>query len=251
MAARKTNGKKKNEEKALTVASEYAVLEHTVEDLQNIIAANLGNSNLGPGDLDKIKVPAGGGTTWELITLDGEVETKEFDGVIAGWKEQRAYWEEKYSGGSSPPDCSSDNGIVGVGNPGGDCSECPYAQFESAKNDKGEPAPGQACKQVRVMAIVQKDDLVPVLLVAPPTSLQNMKKYFLRLASRATPYYGVLTRFTLVKDKNAGGIEYSKIEAKSIGRLDDDQMKKMTAYSKMISSSLERRSAAHTEDYEE
>lgn len=246
--AKRKNG---NDEKALTTVGGYAVMQHTVEALQNIISANLGNADLGPGDLDKVKVPAGGSTSWEFQSLDGEVTSKEFDGVIAAWKEQRAYWEEKYSGGSSPPDCSSDDCITGVGNPGGSCKECPWAQFESAVDDKGQPAAGQACKQLRIMAVVQKDDLVPVLIAAPPTSLQNLRKYFLRLASRATPFFGVVTRFTLVKDKSAKGIEYSKIEAKSIEKLGADELKKMAGYAQVIGSSLERRSARNAEDYDE
>lgn len=247
------NGTKKaegngNTETALTIPN-YAVMKHTVEDLNNIISSNLGSADLGPSDLDKIKVPAGGGTTWSVPTLDGDQDTKNFDGVIVAWKDQRAYWKDSYSGASNPPDCASDDGMDGVGEPGGTCKVCPFSQFESAVGDDGGKRAGQACKQVRLMAVIQQDDLVPLLLAAPPTSLGNLRKYFLRLSSRATPYYGVVTRFTLEKDKNVGGIEYSKICASAQGRLSDGELKKMEGYAQVIGKSLERRSAANEEDY--
>ena len=237
-----------NPETALTIPN-YAVMKHSVEDLQGIITSNLGGSDLSPSDLDRIKVPAGGGTTWSIPTLDGEQDTKNLDGVIVAWKNQRAYWKEKYSGGSSPPDCASDDCMTGTGDPGGSCKECPWSQFESATDDKGEKAAGQACKQVRLMAIIQQDDLVPLLLVAPPTSLGALRKYFLRLSSRATPYYGVVTRLSLEKDKSAKGIEYSKISASAQGRLTDEELQKMAGYAQVIGKSLERRSAHSGEDY--
>lgn len=239
----------KNEETALTIPN-YAVMKHSVEDLNAIIGANLGaDTELSSSDLDRIRVPAGGGTTWSVPTLDGEQDTKNFDGVIVAWKDQRAYWEESFSGGSSPPDCASDDCMVGTGKPGGSCKECPFSQFESATGDDGKPRPGQACKQVRLMAIIQQDDLVPLLLAAPPTSLGNLRKYFLRLSSRATPYYGVVTRFTLEKARSSGGIEYSQVSASAQGRLTNKELKKMEGYAQVIGKSLERRSAHDGADY--
>jgi len=230
----------KNEEKALTVVGDYAVMQHTTESLNEIIRANIGNSDLGPGDLDHITMPAGGGITWEIATLDGDISTKAFEGMIAAWKETRSHWKESYgsTGGNAPPDCSSDDCMTGVGDPGGDCGTCPFAQFGSAVNDAGEPTDGQACGQKRMLAIVIKDDLIPMLLIAPPTSLKGLRRYFLRLASRTTPYYGVVTRFSLKKIDTKP--PYSVIEVSSAGKLEGEDLAKMAAYSQMIESSLER-----------
>jgi len=241
----------KNDETAVVIASQYAVLQHSTEELQGIINSNIGAGNLGPADLERVKVPAGGGTTWEVATLDGIESTRNLDGVVVAWKDPRAYWESSYddSGGGTPPDCSSEDGITGVGNPGGSCAECEFAQFGSAVDKEGNPAPGQACRQMRLMAIVCKDDLVPMLLIAPPTSMQNLRRYFLRLASRAVPYYGVVTRFTLSREKNKAGLEYSAINATTIERLTDDARAKMEGYAKVIGTSLERRSAHDAGDF--
>jgi hypothetical protein len=239
-----------NTEVALAIP-DYAVMQHSIEDLMSTISSNLGpNAQLSPNDLDRIKVPAGGGTTWSIPTLDGDVDSKTFEGVIVAWKDQRAYWNESYSGGSSPPDCASDDCMTGIGEPGGDCAKCPFAQFESATDDKGEMRPGQACKQVRLMAIITNDDLVPILIAAPPTSLGNLRRYFLRLSSRNTPYYGVVTQFSLIKARSQGGIDYSQIDPKSVTRLADPEMQKMKAYAQVMEKSLERRSAHQQEDYE-
>jgi len=244
--------KNQNTETAVTTTlGDYAVMQHTVEDLQNIITSNLGNAELGPGDLDRIKVPAGGGTTWSIPSLDGDLDSKYLEGVIAAWKDQRAYWKESFSGGNAPPDCASDDGIMGMGDPGGVCAKCPHAQFESAIGDDGKTRPGQACKQIRLMAIVQKNDLVPTLIAAPPTSLANMRKYFLRLSSAAVPFYGVITRFSLEKARSQGGIEYSQIIASSQGRLTDQELQKMTGYVQVIGKSLERQRGHNEEDYSE
>jgi hypothetical protein len=240
---------KANEEKALTV-SNYAVMQHSIDDLKFIITANIGTADLGPADLDRIKVPAGGGTTWEIPGLEGDISTKQLDGVICAWELPRVYWTDKFSdtGGGTPPDCSSPDGIAGEGDPGGVCAACPNAEWGTATNDKGEPTDGQACQQRRMMAIVRPDGLIPVLLNAPATSLGNMKKYFLRLASAGVPFYGVVTRFTLVKAKSKSGIVYSEIEANSIEKLPEDERKKMEGYAKVMGAALERHSASQ-EDY--
>jgi len=234
----------KNETKDLIVPN-FAVMQHSMEDLQNIIKANVGDAELGPGDLDRVKVPAGGGTTWEVPSVDGDRAVKELDGVICAWELPRSYWVESFgaTGGGTPPDCSSPDGIMGTGEPGGACTDCPLSQFESAVRDDGKPGKGQACQQKRMMAIVLQDSLIPIILSAPPTSLQNMKRYFLRLAGAAVPYYGVLTRFTLVKTSGKGVPDYSVIEAKTLEKLTPENLEKMAGYAQVMGHALENRTS--------
>ncbi len=232
----------RNEEKALVTINDYAVMKHDPAALQAVISGNLGQRGANQGDLDRIKVPTGGNINWSIPTIDGEMSSKNFDGVIVAWKEPRAYWQSSFgsSGGGTPPDCSSEDGIHGVGKPGGDCAPCQFSQFGTATRDDGSPAEGQACRQMRLMAVIQQNDLVPLLLAAPPTSLQPLRKYFLRLARGVIPYYGVVTRFTLTKAKSKGGIEYSQIEANALETLGIEELAKMQAYAKTIEKSLER-----------
>jgi hypothetical protein len=244
--------KPKVEETALTIP-DYAIMQHSPAALQEVIAANIGTGGFSQGDLDTVRVPLGGAVTWSIQTIDGETASKQFDGVIAAWKEPRAYWQESLSstGGGTPPDCSSEDGVSGIGEPGGSCAECPFSQWGSAIGDDGKPRDGQACRQRRLMAVVQKGDLIPVLLSAPATSLAGLRRYFLRLASASMPYYGVVTRFTLKKARSKGGIDYSEIEATSLGRLSDAEMVKMKSYVEVIGKSLERRASRTREDFTE
>ena len=107
------------------------------------------------------------------------------------------------------------------------------AQFGSATKD-GKPARGQACKATRLLFMVRPGDLIPIAVVAPPSSLKGVKTYFLRMASQSIPFYGVVTALSLEKDKNKDGISYSKIVPRLVARLDDAAKASMLAYSETI-----------------
>ena len=205
------------------------------KDAVAAIQQNTGNGGLGFSDLDRIKVPAGGGTSFAVPGLSGEKDEKEIEGVVIGWNDTRSYWESEFEGASQPPDCSSIDGLVGVGNPGGRCSACPMSQFGSA--EKGD---GQACKNMRVMFVLGTDGLLPLVLTAPPTSLRNMKKFFLRLASAGKSYNHVVTKFHLEKTKSGGGISYSQVHASMVRELTPDEIQASDDYSRKISPSMKR-----------
>lgn len=199
------------------------------KDAVTAIQQNTGNDGLGFSDLDRIKVPAGGGTSFSVPDLTGEKDQKEIDGVIIAWNDSRSYWQQEYVGGSQPPDCNSMDGLVGTGNPGGRCSACAMSQFGSA--EKGD---GQACKQMRVMFVLGTEGLLPLNLTAPPTSLKNIRKYFLRLASAGKSFNHVVTKFYLEKDKSAGGIVYSKVNASMVRELTPQEIQASDDYSRQI-----------------
>lgn len=232
----------KNEETALAIA-DFAIMQPDADSFLQTMKMNLGQHGVTQADLDRVKVPAGGGTSWTIPTLDGDEASKNLDGVIIAWKEPRAYWTESFqsTGGGTPPDCSSEDGETGYGDPGGSCHDCPMSKFGTATKDDGSQGDGQACRQVRLMAILQKDDLVPLLLAAPPTSLANMRKYFLRLASKKTPYFGVVTRFTLEKKRSKGGIDYSEVVPSSIGKLSAEEMARVSGLVETFSKALDQR----------
>lgn len=215
-------------ENAVVPYKDFVAVAGDVEAMGAVMKENVGEGGITPFDLDRIKVPAGGGLTWELPSLDGEIiESKTVDGIIVYWKEPRAYWATKYedSGGGTPPDCSTFDGIAGTGEPGGECAKCPLAAFGTA--DKGG---GQACKQTRMMFLLRPDSLLPTVLSAPPTSLKAMRGYFLRLAGQAVPYYTVITRFTLEKAKSGTGIEYSRIVPAVGARLSKEEVAQVQKY---------------------
>jgi hypothetical protein len=143
-----------------------------------------------------------------LEGLEGPKEFKVLEGVIVAWKDTRQYYASNFSdGGSQPPDCSSQDSITGMGDPGGACFDCPFSKFGSTETG----GKGQACKQTRLLFILREFDVLPLVLVVPPASLKPLQKYMLQLASRSLPYFGVVSKFSLEKTKNDQGIAYSRI----------------------------------------
>jgi len=213
--------------------TELAVLGQDVnlELVQSAIAENVGVGGISEFDFDRIKIPAGGGLAFNVATLEGETAEKTITGVIVFARDSRGYWAKSLeeSGGNAPPDCHSDDGIVGIGAAGGRCAECPLAQFGSAK--KGG---GQACKAIRQLFMLTGNSLLPTVLALPPTSLKPAKQYMLRLAGQGAPYWAVVTKIGLETATNSGNVKYSKATFAFAGMLNEAQRAKAKAYSDML-----------------
>lgn len=213
----------KQDSKELATLDSFAIMDCDEQELREIMAANLGGINFSVFDFDRIKVPSGGGIAWEVPTLDGPVAVTSLDCIILYYRDVRSYWKVAFEDlGGIPPDCISDDSETGYGKPGGECAACPLAKFKSA--DKGE---GQACKQTRMMFIMLEESVLPVLLSVPPTSIRPVFKYFLRLAGRRMPYYGVKTKLGLEKTKSKGGIEFATINPDMAGALSAMEQEKI------------------------
>lgn len=240
----------------------FRVLGMNPEDVKLAISHNIGSGGLTEFDLPRIKVPSGGGTVWQVPTLGGEKNEEHITGIIVGFKDVRAFWVEDYetSGGGSPPECTSSDLVHGSGlfgarsavNPSGLCSDCPNSKFGTApakkkpgsKTEEEGLGRGQACKQMRAMFLLRPDVLLPIVISAPPTSLKNAKGYFIGLASEGQPYWKVVTRLTLAKDKNKDGLQYSAINFALAGKdlatslVPDKDLKAIAAYQAMINDAL-------------
>lgn len=202
--------------KALTVRDEYPLVADP-GNFAEVVALNLDGETLTPFELERIRVPAGGGQAWELP--DGE-PAKTVEGIILHQRIIRSYWSSTIedSGGGSPPDCSSADGKVGIGEPGGVCATCPMAQF-------GSNGYAQACKQIRVIFLARPGEMLPTVIMVPPSSIGNTKKYLLSLASKSRPYTGVVTRFGLEKAQSKGGIGFSRIVPEMARVLEPEEAK--------------------------
>jgi hypothetical protein len=212
-------------EVATIPASEYAVMQYKAEDVLDIIKESLGNDRLRATDLDRITVPTGGGRLWTVPTLEGEQNVSTISGVVLVWKQQRAYWQSAYDGGNVPPDCYSDDDVMGHCaiesglNLGGECASCPMSQWGTKRGQDGNASKGQACKQIRQLYLLRSDSLLPVAISVPPTSLSAVKKYFLRLAANGLKPSAVVTALTLTKVKAQNVPEYSQITLAMESRL--------------------------------
>lgn len=111
----------------------------------------------------------------------------------------KTYYEKGYqSGDSSPPDCSSSNGIhpdSWVSNPvSAKCNGCPKNAFGSAQSRNGGKA--KACKDSKRLWVVEPDNITGTVyaLGIPVTSLKAMAEYGSMLKSNGVPSAAVITR---------------------------------------------------------
>ncbi len=186
---------------------------------------------------DRIKIPSGGSTAFELPGEDEE-ETqmvKDITGVILYNHPAYAYYVEKYAGGSNPPDCGSFDGITGTGNPGGACANCPDNVFGSGEGQS------KACKNRRMIYILQEGEIFPLVLSLPTGSLKEFTKYVKRQLSKGHKLNQVVSKVTLKKATNNSGIAFSQAVFSFVRTLDDAEkaaMAKMTEQVKGYAANL-------------
>lgn len=218
--------------------AKYLALSGDNGALQEALTENVGEDQLSEFDIDRVRMPTGGGTTWEVPTLEGVTSTQEIEGIIIAWFNRRAYWAGKYSGGNEPPQCSSLDGVTGVGDPGGDCAQCPFAQFGSSQNPESPNA--QACKQVRQLFVLTPEAMLPTVITLPATSLKPIRSYMFRLTSASIPHTGIITKFSLEKDKSATGYDYAKVVLTAGERLSVEARDKVREYATALMPAFQR-----------
>lgn len=212
-------------------------------DRVQLMMANLGGESLSVADFSRIKVPSGGATRWTIESAAGCESVEALEGVILHTTRRRAYWSNP-NPTQAPPDCSSVDMITGHGNPGGLCENCPHNEFGSAKDGNGR---GKACKETRLLFILRKGDVLPVVIAAPPASLKDMKKYLIDLSQIGLPYFGAVTQLTLSPEKNSDGIAFAKIKPKMVGKLDEASRATIHGLIKQYAATFEQVSAQFDE----
>ena len=190
---------KKNDKTEITKAEGFAALANPdamfdTEDLSGLQMS-----------FDRIKIPSGGATAFELPGDNDETEmVKEIKGVILYHHPAYAYYKDKYQGGNNPPDCGSFNGVTGTGEPGGNCANCPYNRFGSGEGQ------AKACKNRRMIYILMEGELFPLVLSLPTGSLKEFTKYVKRQLSKGRKLSQVVTKVSLKKAASSTGIAYSQ-----------------------------------------
>ena len=191
-------------------------------DLAEAIAEEL--DGLGNLPYDKVKIPSGGGLAFEIPgdDEDNPESSTELVGVILFHHAINGYWKEKFSGGNEKPDCSSFDGKTGMVSETGEvknCADCPFNQFGSDEDGRGK-----ACKNLHRIYLLREDNPVPLIISLPPTSLKYMRDYIgKRILLKGMRCYDAITKITLKKEKNAGGIAYSRAVFTFAGKLKPEQ----------------------------
>ena len=222
------------------------VLTQDLGQIKSMLAKNMGAANLTAADLDKIKVPSGDIPLWMVQTLEGPKGLEALEGVIAMVSMGRGYWQSDEVG-NTPPDCSSENTIVGYGRRGAldthdgphDCASCIMNQFGTATKD-GKAGAGKACNERAHLFLLTGQGYLPQVVQVPATSLGGWRKFIARLSSFGKPFSAVVVKMTLAPKKNKGGTSYMEIVFNSISVLPPEACSRVEAYAAAFAESFKR-----------
>lgn len=189
---------------ATIIPAEENAFQLLAEVQQNgLIERELDGFNL---TFDRIKIPSGGGTFFEVPTLDGtKVEpAPEMSGVVLYHHPMRSYYKGQYTGGNEKPECYSLDAKSGVGEPGGACGNCPLNEFGSGVNNS------KACREKHRVYLLREGEIFPLILDLPTGSIRDFGTYVQRLISKGLNPRMVVTSFSLKKATNSTGIVFSQ-----------------------------------------
>lgn len=200
----------------------------------------------------RAKIPGGGVTQFELPSDDDSTGTyvPKLVGVILHSHDQCALWDESSDDEDNKPLCSSVDGKVGIGTPGGACATCAMNAYGSSA--KGT---GKACKNSRVLYLLRSGDYLPLQLNLPPTSIGAFKEFYRKaFAIRQRPAYASLVEISLKKESN-GKEEYSVAVFRRLGDFSGEKLKEVKAYAntfkEQIKVMLEQRALSNAEQYDD
>lgn len=215
--------------KEMTIQENGFVLPSISEGMPESVSAELEGLAI---NLDRIKIPSGGGLAFECPGDDPDSPDleKEIVGIIVDHYPFNGYWPEKYNGQNVAPSCYSTDSHNGFGEPGGDCAACPYNQFGS-----GDDGNGKACKNAHRLYILRSGELYPVTITVPPTSLRALSDYLAkRIVTKGLRSYGVITKLTLKKAVNTTGIAYSQLQFAMLEKLPPEAVDAMAQFADSI-----------------
>lgn len=199
----------------------------------------------------RIKFPSGGMLAFEVPSEEGSDVAKELVGVVIDQVSTNTYWSKKYDGQNNQPDCFSADGKIGTRTPVAtlpwsgstmECSRCPLNQYGS-----GDDGKGKACKNNRKLYLVREDEILPVEILIPPSSLKAWNTYTIALTSKVKPIDGVVTRIKLKKATSAGGIEYSEAVFQKVAELTPQEREAIRGYARGLRSAIRQQSSQPVE----
>lgn len=193
----------------------------------------------------RVKIPSGGSLQFEIPTGDPDNPdyAKTLTGIILFNHPNNAYWPEdsEYDDNATPL-CSSTDGKLGIGTPGGSCTTCAMNQFGSAAEGRGK-----ACKNMRVLYLLRSGELMPLQLSLPPTSLKPFRLFIgqtFSLRRRAT--YGSLVEIGL-KKMNNGRDDYSVATFRLLSDLSGAELAQVRDYANSFKEQIRTMLQQHAE----
>jgi len=178
--------------------------------------------------LPRIKIPSGGGLFFEVPgeNPDDPEAAKTLEGIIVYNHVAQAYWENGRAEGEEnvPPNCSSVDGINGVGSPGGACALCAMNTWGSGKGK------AKACKSMRNLYLYREGDFLPTLISLPPTSLTPFSDFVSAdFVTRKRAVFGSIVQIGLRKVIK-GKDEYSVATFKKLHNFTGEKLAEVRRY---------------------
>lgn len=212
-------------------AAQYPVFAQD-EAMQEMLAEALDGVELGPRDLPRLRVPSGGGMFFQVVVDGEEKAVNKITGVPVHIEKQRVFWLDPEPKGQAP-DCMSADGNRPVAggtyapdgeraaqNPTGLCKQCPMAQ----KGSDLKGGKGAACKDQRLIFLVEPAKMLPRVVTAPPSSIRSLTEFMIDLINTSTAWWGVEVEIGLAKAANSAGIEFGRLTFKSVRKLSPEEV---------------------------
>lgn len=197
----------------------------------------------------RVKIPSGGALQFELPSDDPENPdyAKTLEGVILYHHPNNAYWPEGSEfDDSTSPLCSSTDGKLGIGEPGGVCYTCALNTYGSAAEGAGK-----ACKNMRVLYFLRSGDYMPLQVTLPPTSLKPFREFMNQsfMLRRRVSYSSVVQ--IGLKRMNNGKDDYSVATFRRLYDFEGEELAQIRAYAnafkEQVKGMLSQRAAAQQE----
>ncbi|SHO54163.1 hypothetical protein [Anaerocolumna xylanovorans] len=179
----------------------------------------------------RVKIPAGGALQFEIPGDDPENPDykKYLEGVILFNHASCAYWLDGEMDDNTAPLCSSVDGKVGIGEPGGTCAVCALNRFGSGENGKGK-----ACKNMRILYLLRDGEYMPLQITLPPTSIKPFNDFYSAVfAARRRGTCGSIVQIGLKRVEN-GTNTYSVATFRKLYDFSGEELAQVKAYAEVF-----------------
>lgn len=224
--------------KDLVPLTEYSIIKKGQAGVE-LLKETLEGQDVDEFNLARVKLPTGGGTSWEVPTLSGMEPAKVLQGVVVFSKNSRSYWADAYEGGNEPPDCSARDAKHATANEEVEipatldehgnllCDTCKFSEWGTSATGSGR---GQACKLTRQLFLIVPDRMLPLVVSLPPTSLKKASAYFLMLADYSKDYKRLVTKISLERAAGKGVPDFAVTKFEVGEEISDEVAQVVAAY---------------------
>lgn len=226
---------------AMTDSTAGAVIDYPALSPESrqarIIQANLDGEPMTEMDLVRVPTPLGGSTTWNL-DIDGNVEsTDEIVGLLVGEAKRGVLWPSANPTEQRPVIVSNDllTGYRVSDDLGTEIKDSDLEKYRIGDRrydwaalasspefgyGSSSSGAGKRVKESRVLALLRKGDVWPILVTVGPGSLRSWNSFRKRLPCFK---YEAVVGLRLERVKGSAGQPYSMISPRLVGVISEEQ----------------------------